>query len=106
MSIEQAYSALFTGVLIVLAATGILCLIRAVIGPRIADRIVSVNMIGTQIIVAIAILAILLRESWLADVCIIYAMLSFVSVIVLTKVYMGVHAEHERKKQQDKEGTL
>ena len=105
MSVEQAYRTLFTGMLIALSVTLLLCLVRAIIGPRIADRIVSVNMIGTQVIVAIATLAILLSESWLADFCIIYAMLSFIGVVVLTKVYMGVHAEHERRKKQDGEET-
>ena len=85
-----AYQGLFTVVLIVLAVLVILCLIRAIIGPRIADRIVSVNMMGTMVIVIIAILTVMLKEGYLADICIIYAMISFLAVIVLTKVYMGV----------------
>ena len=88
-----AYQGLFTAVLIVLAVLVILCLIRAIIGPRIADRIVSVNMMGTMVIVIIAILTVMLKESYLADICIIYAMISFLAVIVLTKVYMGVYLE-------------
>ena len=88
-----AYLGLFTAVLIVLAVMVILCLIRAIIGPRIADRIVSVNMMGTMVIVIIAILTVMLKESYLADICIIYAMISFLAVIVLTKVYMGVYIE-------------
>ena len=100
MTVESAYEALYTGLMILLAAAGVLCLIRAVIGPRIADRVVSVNMIGTQVILILAILAVYFSESWLADVCIIYAMLSFVGVSVLTKVYMGVNAESKRRHQQ------
>ena len=97
-----AYQGLFTVVLIVLAVLVILCLVRAIIGPRIADRIVSVNMMGTMVIVIIAILTVMLKESYLADICIIYAMISFLAVIVLTKVYMGVYIE---KKEAEKKGA-
>lgn len=93
----QAYSVLFTAVLIVLAILVILCLVRAVKGPRIADRVVSVNMMGTMVIVMIAILSIMLGEGYLADICIIYALISFLAVIVLTKVYMGVYVEKKEE---------
>ncbi|MCM1542836.1 MAG: monovalent cation/H+ antiporter complex subunit F [Blautia sp.] len=99
-SLETAYRGLFTAVLIILAILVILCLIRAIIGPRTADRIVSVNMMGTMVIVIIAILTVMLGEGYLADICIIYAMISFLAVIVLTKVYMGVYLE---KKEADRE---
>ena len=47
--------------------------------------------------VMIAVLAVLLKEGYLVDICIIYAMISFLSVIVLTKVYMGVYREQKEK---------
>lgn len=96
----QAYMILFTGALVFLAVMVILCLIRAIIGPRIADRVVAVNMMGTMVLVIIAILALFLEEGYLVDICIIYAMISFLAVIILTKVYMGVYTEwkkHGRK---------
>ena len=99
MTVERAYEALYTGLMILLAAAAMLCLIRAIAGPRIADRIVSVNMIGTQVIIMLAVLSVVLSESWLADVCLIYAMFSFVGVSVLTKVYMGVHVEYKQKRR-------
>ena len=89
--LEQAYYVFFSAVLIILAILVVLCLIRAVIGPRVADRIVAVNMMGTMVIVMIAVLAIMMGEGYLVDICIIYALISFLAVIVLTKVYMGVY---------------
>ncbi|MDD6812196.1 MAG: monovalent cation/H+ antiporter complex subunit F [Lachnospiraceae bacterium] len=102
--LEQAYHVLFVAVLIVLAIMVILCLIRAIIGPRVADRIVATNMMGTIVMVIIAILAIMLEEGYLADICIIYAMISFLAVIVLTKVYMGVYRERKQEKEKKEEG--
>ncbi len=97
--LDAAYRGLFTAVLIVLAVLVILCLLRAIIGPRTADRIVSVNMTGTMVIVIIGILTVMMGEGYLADICIIYAMISFLAVIVLTKVYMGVYMEKKEAEQ-------
>lgn len=99
-SLETAYQILFTGVLIILAILVLLCLVRAVAGPRIADRIVAVNMMGTMVIVMIAILALMLGEGYLIDICIIYAMISFLAVIALTKIYMGVYMQKKEKEER------
>lgn len=102
MELVQRYEWIFHIILIILALMLMLCLIRAVIGPRIADRLVAVNMIGTMIMVIISILAVLMEESYLVDICLIYAMISFLSVVVLTKVYTGVYREAKDKKEDDK----
>ena len=76
-----------------------ICFIRAIIGPSVADRLIAINMIGTQVIIIIAELTVLLGEAWLADVASVYAVLSFIGVVVLTKIYIGIY----RKKNA---GTL
>ena len=88
---NAAYEALFTAVLVVLGVLMFPCLLRAIRGPRVADRVVGINMIGTIAIVMVAVLAIMLREGYLVDVAIIYAMLSFLAVVVLVKIYVGVY---------------
>ena len=55
------------------------------------------NMMGTMTMVMIAILALLLDEGYLVDICIIYAMISFLAVIVLTKVYIGIYLEKKER---------
>lgn len=98
--LQNAYHVVFVGALIFLAVMLILCFIRAVRGPKVADRIVATNMMGTIVMVIIAILALLLKEGYLVDICIIYAMISFLAVIVLTKVYMGVYLEKKQKEEK------
>ena len=95
--LENAYNILFSTVLVVFAIMLVLCLIRAIIGPKIADRIVAINMMGTMVMVMIAVLATMKNEGYLIDICIIYALTSFLAVIVLTKVYMGVYLEKKDK---------
>ena len=87
---------------ILLALMVFLCLIRAVKGPKIADRIVAVNMMGTMTMVIIAMLAVKMDEGYLVDICIIYAMISFLAVTLLTKVYMGVYAERKKKEEEER----
>lgn len=81
----------------VFAVLVFMCFIRALKGPTIADRIISVNMIGTLVIIIIAILTVMLAEGWLADIAAVYAMISFLAVVVLTKIYIGVYREKSRQ---------
>ncbi len=97
---ETAYSVLYLVVIIGYALCICGCLLRAIIGPKTMDRIVAVNMIGTMSVIMIAIVSLYLSEDFLLDVDLIYAMLSFLAVVVLTKVYMGVHKEEEIRRER------
>lgn len=96
MSLADAYTYLYYGAILLLTIALFLCLIRAIKGPEVTDRIVATNMMGTIIIMIICILALLLKESYLLDVALIYAMISFLAVVVLTKVYTGVYKEKKQ----------
>ena len=85
-----------------LGALMFFCLLRSVLGPRVADRVVGINMIGTIVIEMVAILALMLNEGYLMDVAIIYAMLSFLATVVLVKIVIGVH--RARKAEEEKHG--
>ena len=104
--LEQGYHTLYIGAIIAVSVMIFVCLVRSIKGPRIADRIVAVNMIGTMTIMIIAILAVAMFEGYLIDVAIIYAMISFLAVVVLTKVFMGVFREKEEKRKQRKGDDL
>ena len=101
MELIQAHSALLYGILSVLALMLMLCLIRAVKGPSIADRLVAVNMMGTLVMVMISLLAVVKNQGYLVDICLIYAMISFLAVVVLTRIYTGVYRE---AKETEKKG--
>ncbi len=93
------YHYIYITTLIILAVMLFACLIRAVRGPRVADRIVAVNMMGTMVMVMIAVLALMLNEGYLVDVCLIYAMISFLAVVIISKVYIGVYEERLHRTQ-------
>lgn len=103
-AMEQLYHTVFLAVIIILAVLFLLCLIRAVIGPRVADRIMAVNMMGTMVIAVISVLAVMMQEGYLVDVALIYAMISFLAVIIISKVYMGVYLEKKKAKEEKENG--
>ena len=102
-NINMAYENLAIVVICSIAVLIVACLIRSVLGPRVTDRIVAVNSIGTMTITVIALFSVLLEEAYLLDVCLIYAMISFVAVIVLTKIYTGVYREEHSVEQKQEE---
>lgn len=101
-ALQMAYQGVCWVILVLLVVMLFACLIRAIKGPRIADRIVAVNMMGTMVMVIIATLAFVMKESYLVDICLIYAMVSFLAVIVITKVYIGVYEEKRQELQSGK----
>ena len=103
MTVANAYDMLFQAVLVILALLTLLCLVRAIRGPRIADRVIAANMTGTLIVITICILSFLMNEGYLVDIAIIYTMLSFLAVVLLTKVYMGIYREKHRQESLAKE---
>lgn len=96
--LDLACQWLLLGAALVLAVLIIFSIIRSVLGPKISDRIIAVNMSGTMIIMVIAVLSVYLDENYLADICLIYAMISFLGVVVLCKVYTGAYLREKHMK--------
>lgn len=92
-----------TGAMIILGLSIIVTLFRTFIGPRMSDRVIGVNMIGTQSICLIACLVLRLREDWLVDIAIIYAMFSFLAVAVLTKMDIGAYRQWREDQRRSRE---
>jgi len=89
MNIDMAYYYLFLGTLMVFGILIGIVLIFAIIGPKVTDRILSINMLGTLVICSILILSQMLAENYLIDVALIYVMISFLSVLILATVYIN-----------------
>ena len=68
-------------------AAGILCLVRAVLGPTIYDRVVAMD---TFLLLLIAIMAFLAPENpFYLDIAIVFAALSFTATLVFSKYLRG-----------------
>ena len=100
---SELYNILYTVALVVIGLLILACLVRAIRGPRIADRVIAANMTGTLIVITICILSFVMNEGYLVDIAMIYTMLSFLAVVLLTKVYMGIYREKHRQESLAKE---
>ncbi|MDO5441497.1 MAG: monovalent cation/H+ antiporter complex subunit F [Bacillota bacterium] len=84
-------------ILLILSLLTLFCILRCVKGPRNTDRVLAVNMVGSIGNAIIAVLATIYKQNFLADIVIIYTMLSFVAVIVMSRIVRGVQKEQEAK---------
>lgn len=66
-----------------LITIGIIVLYRAVRGPTIQDRVIAVNVAGTNTVVIIAVLAAVFGDPGLLDIAIVYALLNFTMSIAI-----------------------
>ena len=62
--------------LCILTAVMLLCLIRAVRGPRYTDRLAALNLVCTVVVLMVCILSYVLGASYLVDVAILYGLLN------------------------------
>lgn len=88
---ETIYNGFIVCVLVVLALVIFGYFIRTVLGPHFSDRILAVNSIGTVIMIFISFIAAIQGENYIVDIALIYAVLSFITVIILCKMYLRSH---------------
>ena len=95
--ITQYYEYLFWGVLVVLAVCTIVSLIYVIRAHLTVDRIIGINLIGSIVVGIICILTYLLGEDYLADIAVIYVVMSFIAVMMLCRIYINLY---DRKKKE------
>lgn len=104
-SLPEFASVFFTGCCILLGILILIVMIRTILGPKVTDRIMAINMIGTLVMTLIAVISYLIDESYLLDICLIYAAISFIAVIILSKVYTERYlADKADAKRRNREG--
>lgn len=76
-------------VLIAIAALfvvlAIVMLYRVIDGPTIQDRVLAVNVLGTNTVVILALLGAALDEPGFLDIALVYALLNFLVAIAISK---------------------
>jgi len=73
-----------------LMGLGILfAVIRMIVGPKLSDRVVSLDTVNMIVIGVIAVLATVLKNAMYLDVALIYAVLAFLETIVFARYLEG-----------------
>ncbi|RLG69758.1 MAG: cation:proton antiporter [Candidatus Iainarchaeum archaeon] len=73
---------------VLLFLTILISIVRLVLGPSIADRVISVDTANTVAISALIVLAAAYKQAMFIDIAIVYAMLSFGGTIYFAH-YLG-----------------
>lgn len=72
--------------------------IRIVLGPTFSDRVIAMDVIGVNLISAIAIISILYETKAFLEVILILGILAFISTIAFSKfIERGVIIEYRRR---------
>ena len=79
-------------------------LVRAVLGPRFTDRVVAVNVINTMVLAVLVLLGLVLEVDYLIDIGLVYALLSFLAVVVLSRLTGGKWSRRMGRKTEGQEG--
>jgi len=83
--------------LIAILVVMLLALIRAFAGPTLYDRILAVNLLGTKTVMFIAILGFLSGRAYFLDIAMIYALLNFIGIIGLLRIFEYREAKSNNK---------
>lgn len=98
---ERIEDFLLTGSTILLSLLILATLVRAILGPRFTDRIIAVNVINTMVVAVLAVLSVRLDETFLVDVALVYALLSFLTVVVVARMVLsGKRRQDAGEKEQ------
>jgi multicomponent Na+:H+ antiporter subunit F len=70
-----------------LVASSILALVRVVIGPTTADRLVGVNLVAAQVL-ALIVIAAVDRKNWVyLDVALVYDIFGFIGILAIARFF-------------------
>jgi len=76
---------IYWAVAIALLLTLAMVLTRALLGPTVFDRILAVNVVGTKIVLLIAVLGFATGRPEFLDIALVYALINFIGVIAILR---------------------
>lgn len=95
---DMIYNGFVIVMLVVLALVVFGYFIRTILGPHFSDRMLAVNSISTVVMLFICFIAVLQGENYIIDMALTYAVLGFISVVILCKAYLR---SHDKEKAND-----
>ena len=78
---------MFLAGLIACAITGILILVRIILGKTTFDRILAVNTLGTVIVIGISLHGFYSNRPEFLDIAIVYALINFIGTVAVLKLF-------------------
>jgi multicomponent Na+:H+ antiporter subunit F len=78
---------MYLAALLACAISGILILVRAILGKTTFDRILAVNTLGTIIVIGISLHGFYMERPEFLDIAIVYALINFIGTIAVLKLF-------------------
>lgn len=75
--------------IIILLGLCFLCLLRAALGPTLADRMVAIDIFGILVVGICVLLAVKIEREFLIDIALAWIFMSFIGTIALAKYLEG-----------------
>ncbi len=69
-------------------ASTIISLFRGIVGPTVADRLVSLNVVAAQVLALLVLIAVYDERPAYLDVALVYDIFGFVGLLAITR-YLG-----------------
>ncbi|MFP4432273.1 MAG: monovalent cation/H+ antiporter complex subunit F [Spirochaetota bacterium] len=69
-------------------ASTVISLVRGVVGPTVADRLVSLNVVAAQVLALLVLIAVNDNRPAYLDVALVYDIFGFVGLLAITR-YLG-----------------
>ena len=88
---------MFLASLIACAFSGILILIRIILGQTTFDRVLAVNSLGTIIVIGIALHGFYTNRPEFLDIAIVYALINFIGTVAVLKLFSTGSLGEQRK---------
>jgi len=82
---ESLIPVLIVGLLVCCA----MCLYRIANGPTAADRMVAIDILGTVVVGFVAIITVVSGKTYLLDIAMVWALVSFAGTLALAKYLVG-----------------
>ena len=99
--IQQCYHDLFWGALVLLGLGLLAVMVYIIRAGLTVDRIIGINLIGTLVVIVICALTYLLGEDYLADIAVIYVVMSFIAVMMLCRIYINLYQYKRQDERED-----
>jgi|TARA_B110000971_G_C19836833_1_gene420671 multicomponent Na+:H+ antiporter subunit F len=77
---------MYLAALIACAISGLLILVRIILGKTTFDRVLAVNSLGTLIVIGIALHGFFMGRPEFVDIAIVYALINFIGTIGILKL--------------------
>jgi len=90
---------MYYAVALALVVTMALALARAVMGPTVYDRVLSVNMFGTKTVLLLSVIAFLYGRPDFLDLALAYALINFIGVLAVLEFFRS----RARRSEQERE---